>query len=533
MKNPFLSVTKLFGELKRRKVYPVIVTYAITGWILLQIGEVTFEPLGAPDWLMTSLVVLVMAGFPVALILAWVFDITPNGPVRDSSLHLVQNDTADTEQITERQQDPDNSPSIAVLPFSDMSPDQDQGYFCEGVAEEILNSLTKIRELHVAARMSSFQYQVGWGDAREIGEKLGVKTILEGSVRKAGDKIRVTAQLITVANGYHIWSKTYDQELKDIFAIQDEIANSIAGALLDMLVAPKTASSQDVLAYEYYLRGRHFFHRFRKKDIHFARKLFRQAIDVDPGFALAWSGYADCYSFLIMYVEPQESYLEEATRASERALELSSGLAEAHASRGLAHLSCKEFTQAEKEFDMALELNPGQYEAYYYYARTRFHQGDMDGAAEWFAKAAKVNPQDYQSRLLRVQILRGLGRIDEALKEAKLGIAVTEKHLEFNPDDARALHLGAGSLILLGEVERGKRWLQRAMDIDPDDSVVLYNLACYYSILGEIDKALDCLEKATHGGAVSTAWMKNDEDLAVLHGHPRFEKLLSLRDADD
>ena len=335
MKNPFSSVTKLFGELKRRKVYPVIVTYAITGWVLLQIGEVTFEPLGAPEWLMTGLVVLVIAGFPVALVLAWVFDITPDGPVRDSSLRLAQNDAAGTEQATRPHQDSDDSPSIAVLPFSDMSPDQDQGYFCEGVAEEILNALTKIRELHVAARMSSFQYKVGSGDAREIGEKLGVKTILEGSVRKAGDKIRVTAQLIAVEDGYHIWSKTYDQELKDIFAIQDEIANSIAEALLDMLVALKTTSSQDVLAYEYYLRGRHFFHRFRKKDIHFARKLFRQAIDADPGFALAWSGYADCYSFLIMYVEPQENYLEEATKASERALELSSDLAEAHASRGV------------------------------------------------------------------------------------------------------------------------------------------------------------------------------------------------------
>jgi tetratricopeptide (TPR) repeat protein len=295
---------------------------------------------------------------------------------------------------------------------------------------------------------------------------------------------------------------------------------------LDTLVSIKTTSSRDVQAYDFYLRGRQFFHRFRKKDIDFARQMFRQAIDVDPEFALAWAGYADCFSFLKMYAEPDASYCGEANNASEKALELSPELAEAHASRGLAYLVSEEFELAESEFEKAIALNPNLFEAYYYYGRARFHQGDLPLAADYFAKAAEVNPDDYQSRLLRVQILRGLGRMDEALIEAVQSITAVEKHLEWSPDDARALYLGAGSLSLSGQVERAKRWLQRALDIDPDDPVVLYNVACNYAILGEIETALDYLERAIEKGTVSTAWMRNDEDLSSLRSHARFEELL-------
>jgi adenylate cyclase len=511
--HPFLSLTELSRELKRRKVYRVMAPYAVIGWIVLQFGEVTFEPLGLPDSTMTVLVVVVILGFPVAVVLSWLFDITPTGIRRDSDKVVAEIESDDT-------------PSIAVLPFVDMSPDKDQGYFCEGVAEEILNALTKIESLHVAARTSSFQFKEGEGDIRQIGKSLGVKTILEGSVRKSGNQLRVTAQLIKVADGYHLWSKSFDQELKDIFAIQDEIATCIAQSLLDTLTAIKTTSSRDVQAYEHYLRGRQFFNRFRKKDIDFARQMFRQAIDIDPEFALAWAGYADCFSFLMMYVDPKDSYCEEAGKASERALELSPELAEAHASRGLAYLISEEFEQAEAEFEKALELNPSLFEAYYYYGRARFHQGDLEKAADMFAKAAAVNPDDYQSRLLRVQILRGLGRMDEALVEAKQSIAAVEKHLEWNPDDARALHLGAGSLIVSGQIERAERWMRRALEIDPDDSVVLYNVACNYATLGKVETALDCLEQAIENGIVSVAWMRNDEDLVNLRPHPRYEEIL-------
>ncbi len=517
-KNTKSSWRWLSTELKRREVYPVIVAYAVVGWVLLQIGEVTFGPLGIPEWGMTALIVVVIAGFPVALVLAWMYDITPLGIRRDRIPSPVS-------------QADEDEPSIAVLPFLDLSPQRDQEYFCEGIAEEILNTLTRIRNLHVAARSSSFQFSPQAGDVRAIGRKLGVKTILEGSVRKSGRRLRVTAQLVSVADGYHIWSKVFDENLSDVFAIQDEIAASIAESLVATISAQEKKAIRAVPrthvdAYDYYLRGRRFFKRFHKVDIEHARQMFWQALDIDPNFALAWAGYADCHSFLMMYVDPDPVHAQQADRASRRALELGPQLAEAHASRGLACLVGRRFDRAEAAFRKALELNPRLFEAYYYYARTRFHQGDLEMAAELFRKAADADPADYQSRCLRVQILRGTGQEALAIEEAREAVSVLEKHLEWHPDDARSLHLGAGSLIVLGQIERAKRWLRRALQLDPDDPIVLYNVACNFATLGETEESLDYLEKAVEHGTVSSDWMRNDEDLVPLRDNPRYGELL-------
>jgi len=513
---PMLSWSVLSAELRRREVYPVIVAYAIGGWILLQIGEVTFGPLGLPDWVMTALVVTVITGFPVALLLAWRYDITPRG------IRLDRGPVSDVESVR---------PSIAVLPFVDMSPEKDQAYFCEGIAEEILNALTKIRQLKVAARSSSFQFQSQAGDVRKIGRQLGVKAILEGSVRKSGDTLRVTAQLIKVSDGYHLWSKTFDQELEDIFAIQDDIASSITQSLLETInpnehAAIQTTSSTNVNAYDFYLRGRQYFKRFRKMDIEHARHLFWQAIELDSEFALAWAGYADCHSTLIMYADPNPAYARKANLASRRALELQPDLAEAHVSRGLACLVSREFDSAEAEFVRALELNPSLYNAWYFYGRTRFHQGDLEMAADLFKKAAEADPADYQARLLRVQILRGTGQTELAEAEAAEAVAAVEKHLEWTPDDARAFHLGAGSLIMLGQLDRARSWMRRALEMDPEDPIALYNVACNFATMNEVEESLGYLDKAIDKGIVSADWMRNDEDLINLRSNPRFKELL-------
>jgi len=513
MKNPLSFLSRFSAELLRRKVYPVIVAYAVIVWVLLQIGEVTFEPLGLPEWSMRALVVVAIIGFPVVALFAWMFDIAPSGIRREVPVEATAKDDA--------------APSVAVLPFVDMSPDQDQTYFCEGVAEEILNALTQIEALHVVSRTSSFRYAQSSEDLQSIGRKLDAGAILEGSVRKAGDNLRITAQLVDVANGFHLWSKTFDRKLEDVFAIQDEIANCIGESLLDTLVPVTTTACCDVTAYDFYLRGRHFLNRFRKVDLEFARQLFGQSIERDPDFAAAWAGYADSYSLAVMYADSKPEYGDMARQASERALELDPTSAEAHASAGLAHLVREDFEDAERELRKSIELNPAHYEAYYYFARTRFHQGDMGAAAELFAKAADVNPDDYQSRCLRVQILRGEGEFEQAKEEARAAVEVVERQLEWHPDDVRALHLGAGSLILLGQTDRAERWLKRALQIDPHDPIVLYNLACNYATMNKAEEALDFLEQAAVYGAVSLDWMTNDKDLISLHGHPRYKALLA------
>lgn len=512
-KSTRLILSDFSAELVRRKVYPVVAAYAIVAWILLQIGEVTFEPLGLPDWAMTVLVLAALVGVPISIAIAWMFDVTPTGIRRDREALSAGFSTDDT-------------PSVAVLPLADLSPDRDQGYFCDGVAEEILNALARTDKLRVVARMSSFGGGNTDYDVQKLGAKLGADAILEGSVRKAGNQLRITARLINTTNGIQFWSKTFDRELKDIFSIQDDIATSIAESLLDTLIIVRTTASQDVVAYEYYLRGKQFLHRFHKFDLEFARQLFQQAIDRDPNFAQAWAGYADCFSLEVMYAEPTPEFKDRAHDACRKALELAPELAEAHASCGLALLVSGRYAEAEACFDEAIRLNPQLYESYYYYGRTRFHQGDLEGAANLFEKAATVNPAEYQARLLRVQILRGIGREHEAKAYARKAIKVVERHLDWHPDDTRALHLGAGSLILLGDIQRAEQWLYRALEIAPEDSILLYNVACNFATLGRTDEAIDFLEKAVEKGTINAEWAKNDEDLMKLRGNPRFETLL-------
>lgn len=241
--------------------------------------------------------------------------------------------------------------SIAVLPFADMSPERDQSYLCEGVAEEILNSLTRVEGLHVASRTSSFQFK-GAEDIRRIGERLNVRSILEGSIRKAGDQLRVTVQLINVTDGYHLWSERYDRKLEDVFAIQDEIAEATARALKVVLSrqeeALRRAKQTDVEAYEFYLRGRQVLQEFTRRSLQQSREMFARAITIDPLYALAHTGIADASAWLVMWFGGRQSDLEQAERASARALELAPDLAEARASRGLVLMLGRNYDKAEK-----------------------------------------------------------------------------------------------------------------------------------------------------------------------------------------
>jgi len=420
--------------------------------------------------------------------------------------------------------------SIAVLPFVNMSADPENEYFTDGIAEEIINALSKVQALRVASRTSAFAFKGKSEDIGEIGRKLKVATVLEGSVRKAGNKLRVTAQLVNVADGYHLWSERYDRQLEDVFAIQDEIAENIVRALRVVLSeeekrAIEQAPTTDIEAYDYYLRGRQFFHQFRRTGIQFARRMFERALEADPSYAPAYAGAADCCSFLYMYWDASKANLEGADLYSRKALELAPELAEAHASRGFAVSLSRQYEEARREFETAIRLNPKLYEAHYFYARACFQEGKLDEAVRHYEEASRVRPEDYQAFLLMQGPLNGLGRKAEAQAALRSGLRVAEKHLELNPDDARALYLSAGALVQLGERERGLEWARRAFTIDPEDSGVLYNVACVYALVGQTDDAIGCLEKAIQNGFGHREWLENDSDLASLRGDPRFEAL--------
>ncbi|MDH5196798.1 MAG: protein kinase [Gemmatimonadota bacterium] len=421
--------------------------------------------------------------------------------------------------------------SIAVLPFVNMSADAENEYFSDGIAEEIINALSKIQALQVAARTSSFAFKGKSEDIGAIGRKLKVATILEGSVRKAGNKLRVTAQLINVADGYQLWSERYDRQLEDVFAIQDEIAENIVKALRVVLSedekrAIERAPTENVQAYEYYLRGRQYFHQWSRTGIQFARRMFERAIELDPKFATAFAGIADCCAFLYMYWDGSKANLDGADSASQTALQLDADLAEAHASRGFALTLNRRYDEAKAEFETALRLNPKLYEAHYLYARACVQEGKFEDAATHFEAAAKTRPEDYQSLFLMSSPLRALGRTQDADDAMRRGLQVVQRHLELNPDDSRALYLGAGAMIQTGDRERALEWATRARTGNETDSMVLYNVACVYSLGGLLDDAISCLDKAISNGFGHREWLLNDGDLDEVRKDPRFQGLL-------
>jgi serine/threonine protein kinase/tetratricopeptide (TPR) repeat protein len=423
--------------------------------------------------------------------------------------------------------------SIAVLPFADMSPEKDQDYFCEGIAEEIINALSKIEALHVASRSSAFAFK-GNQDVRKVGEQLGVGTVLEGSVRKMGNRLRISAQLVKIADGYQLWSARYDRELEDVFAIQDEIAESIVKALRVVLSdkekrAKDKAPTANVQAYDFYLRGRQYFHQWRKKGVEYARRMFERAMELDPDYALAHAGAADCCSALYTWWDASRANHEGADSYSHRALALDPELAEAHSARGQALTLRKQHEEAEAEFQEAIRLNPKLFEPYFFFARACLAQGKYEQAAALFEQAQTVRPEDFQSPSLLVEVYRSLGRQADADASLRRAMVIVDNRLALNPDESRALVLGAVLCCQSGNIPRGLDLIRQTLALDPDDSGVLYNVACAYASAGQVDEAVGCLERAVLNGFGHWDWVEHDSDLDPLRSSPRFQALLAGR----
>ncbi len=497
--------------------------YALVGWLLIQVADASFGNLNLPDWTITLVIVLVLLGFPLALILAWAYDITPEGiqatPAEPSS-----------ESVPSVPVPPESS--IAVLAFSDMSPQGDQDYFCDGIAEEIINSLAQVEGMHVTSRTSSFQYKATTTDVRTIGSELGVACVLEGSVRKAGDQLRVTVQLIAVTGDYHLWSERYDRPIKDIFEIQDDIAFKVVEALKVKLTptarqAIKKAPTESVTAYDYYLRGRKFARQFSKQDYAFALEMFGKAIEADQNFALAYAGLAYTYTYLYMYADPARSNLDRACEASGKALVLDPDLAEAHAARALALSQRGNRDEARKEFEIALKLDPESFEAFHFYGRHCFGIGEYKRAGELLKTACELEPDNYHPMSDLTMAYDRLGEHGKS-REAKHRIdELIRKHLDLHPDDLRARYIGACTLVEIGETAKALSWADQIMDTSPKDPATLYNLACVYSVSGHTGKALDVLAKAVIAGFSDTDWIRSDPQLDNIRNESQFQSLMN------
>ena len=535
-------IAGFIAELRRRRVFRVLILYAVAGWIVIEVSSTVLPGLNLPDWAPTLVIVLVALGFPIALLMAWAFDIGPEGVTRTGPAEAEPAKAAEplptqpavkpTGALTARASD---DHSIAVLPFTNMSGDVENEYFSDGIAEEILNLLVKLPQLKVASRTSSFVFKGKAVNIPTVASELGVATVLEGSVRQAGGRVRITAQLIDAATDSHMWSETYDREMKDVFAIQDDIAQSIVNAL-QMTLTPKERRSiqfvatSDAKAYDHYLRGRSFMYSMSRQDYEHAIRMYQQAIDLDDKYALAYAGMADAYAHLYRYAEATPENVAKAIAASERAIELDPDSAEAHASRGLSLFISEQHKEAQDEFQEAIRLNPKLWEAHYYSGLACASKGDFKEAVGHYQNAIDVNPADYQAPVFMAQAYASLGRKHDEMKVRVASLGTLERHLEMNPNDTRALYVCAQNLCLVGETAKGLELAERALGQGQDEPVVLYNLACFYAHAGDKDRSLELLERAVEKGWGDKAWLETDSDLDTLRDLPRFQELLEKID---
>jgi TolB-like protein/Tfp pilus assembly protein PilF len=578
-----------FAELKRRKVVRVAVVYAATAFVVLQATELFTSGLGLPDWFFPAVTVLLILGFPVALVLAWALELTPDG-VRVTPAPTAGDQDQPPPSLLGRKtvlaagllvivgaslsagwllkpgaSTPDRiaegalyaSGSVAVLPFDNFAA-EDEDYFSDGITEDIIAQLTRVPDLTVISRTSAMRYRNTALSVREIGAELGVGAILEGSVRRADGRVRIVAQLIDVATDTHLWAETYDREVADIFAVQSEVAREIASALgrtLGSTAAPGADGLEhartDPETYELYLRARHLWNQRRPAALRSAIQYFEEAIARDPDFALVHAGLADVYLALAVAdpSAPAMPSLESAMAAARRALELDSTLGEAYAALGLASTMAWAFEDAEEYFARALDLTPGYATAHHWAGNHRAALGQTEEGIELLRRALELDPFSPRIHQDLVNRLREAGWLDEAIQ-------VLERGAELDPGYAD-YHLDAWRVYAsAGDEDRALEALLRAHALAPASGLsadavraafrdaglagaihlVLERApATFHSnfsraqaerYVGDTDAALRSLERAVEGHDAVSAWIFSGRLSEPLADDPRFQALV-------
>ena len=582
-----MNLRNFFAELKRRHVYKVAIAYGVVAWLLMQVASQIFPFFEIPNWAVRLVVLLLIIGFPVALILAWAFELTPEGIKRAEDVDLTKSTTRRTShkllwmtavvailaaalfvggRLNLFQSKPRTTTgiasdkSIAVLPFDNLSRDPDNAYFAEGIQDEILTRLAKIADLKVISRTSTQHFKSSPDNLPQIAKQLGVANILEGSVQKASDQVRVNVQLINAASDAHLWAETYDRKLTDIFGVESDIAKTIADALQARLTGSEktaiakrpTANSE---AYELYLKGRFFWNKRTGPDLRKAIGYFDQAISKDPSYALAYAGLADSYLLLPAFgaASPQDS-IPQAKAAAKHALELDDSLAEAHASSGRI-LSGYDFAfdQSIKEFERAIQLNPNYAMAHHWIssgplsALARFDRAIAEGR-----RAVELDPLSLVDNVDLGWVYFAARRYDEAIAQMRktieidsrfylahyyLGealqlkgqladaIAEYRKAVELD-DDPFALALLGQAYARAGQRDEAQKILARLTEEAKSRYVSAYGVALMFIGLGDKEQAMDALERAFREGAGNDIIsIKVDPILDDLRGQPRFEAL--------
>jgi adenylate cyclase len=426
------------------------------------------------------------------------------------------------------------SGALAVLPFDNISGGENDDYFSDGLTEELIARLSLVSDIELVSRWASMQYKGVRKDVKAIGEELGARYIIGGSVRRAQDSVRITVQLVDVVTNRQVWGDTYKGKLDDIFEIQEQVAKQIVEALkLKLTFTEKLSLTKrqtvNVQAYDFYLRGQEYLYRLTKRSVEYAIQLFEKAIELDPRYAAAYAACSSAYGQMYQYFSRHEQYRDKAQEFSFKALMYDSNLPEAYAAMGLSYFIWGKLDEAAASGRKAIELDPDNFIAYWTLGRINFTTGKFAEALELFQKAIDIKPGFYAAHLDVKQAYDGLGRTAEAKAATEKALEIMPNYLLQNPDDARAKMLYAVTLAEVGRKEEAISEGAAALDLAPGDSLMLYNGACLYAQLGEKKKAIATLRDAIAAGVTNFQWMMNDPDLYSLHDDPEFIELAKER----
>jgi TolB-like protein/Flp pilus assembly protein TadD len=493
---------KFFAELKRRRVYSVAVAYLIGGWALAQGIAQVLPVFDVPNWVVRLTVLLIVLGFPVALALSWFFDLTRYGIVRTPDLDTRSADIVPSAPAYNRVDSGEKS--IAVLPFNDLSPAKDHAYFGEGIAEELLGALAKVDGLRVAARRSSFWFKDKEAELGEIASKLNVGHVLEGSVRRDGNRVRVTAELIDACDGFTIWSETYEREMHGIFTLQDEITRSIVDTLKLKLAISPSRPSRSTDAYDAYLEGLVYSDKNTEPELRKSLEFFQRALEQDPKFSRAWTGTAKAWLWLAdAFVPPLEAY-PKVRDAAMQALQLNDQEAEAHVYLAESkRILDWDLDSAEAEFNRAVEIEPNSTPSNYFIAAFYAARGDRDKALTYLQRTSRIDPASLWVNNFACELYRYFGLYDEAM-------AAGQRALQLDPTFA---HYGEPALAALyremGRFDEAIALYEKAREFTGRPG---FGLAITYARMNRRAEALETLNAAVAG------WGYRPGD-AIAHVH--------------
>ncbi len=441
-----------------------------------------------------------------------------------NSLSLIKQDIQNASTTTKTK-------AIVVLPFDNISPDPDSDYFADGLTEELISNLSRLKDIRLVPRTTSMRYKGTNKDIKTIGRELGTRYILAGSVRKFQENLRISVELIDVDNDAQLWAETYKGKLADVFDIQEQVSKQI----VDMLMVKLTPSEKIVLtkrsttnpeAFDLYLRARDFLYRRTKKSMSFAVQLFLKAIELDTRYAAAYAGLGEAYSSLYLDAERNATWLDKAIESSLKALMYDSSLSEAYAALGLAYYNKRSFDEAVTASQKAIELDPNNFLGYWILGRI-YHATDQDNeAVKLFKKVVELN-SDFYSVYGDLEIVYArLGEKDKYDETLHKALEVYEKYLSQHPDDSRGHMYFAVDLAQVGKKEEAKAEAAKALDLSPDDPLMLYNACCFYAQLGEKKMAIDALRSALSVGYANFEWLRRDTDLDPIRNEQEFIELI-------